>query len=81
MEPPADPTLPRLRQTAEPDRSRPVRIVFAVVGTVALAFGILGFYLLQKVSTHGDPAHSGPSFLLQPLRHQKAHTAFPTAGR
>jgi uncharacterized membrane protein YbaN (DUF454 family) len=45
MEPHADPTLAMLSPTAKPDRSRPVRIVLAVVGTVALAIGVLGIVL------------------------------------
>ena len=36
---------PRLPQAADPDRSRPVRLVFAVIGTVALAIGVLGIIL------------------------------------
>ena len=45
MEPPADPTRATLPPAAEPDRSRPVRVVFAVIGTVALAIGVLGIVL------------------------------------
>jgi uncharacterized membrane protein YbaN (DUF454 family) len=45
VEPPADPTLATLEPEATPDRSRPVRVVFAVIGTIALAIGVLGIVL------------------------------------
>jgi uncharacterized membrane protein YbaN (DUF454 family) len=45
VEPPADPTLTPDQPAAAPDRSRPLRIAFAVIGTIALAIGVLGIVL------------------------------------
>jgi uncharacterized protein len=45
VEPPADPTVATLPPETTPDRSRPVRVVFAVIGTIALAIGVLGIVL------------------------------------
>ena len=41
---PAEPARPPARNAPRPaeDRSRPIRLAFAIVGTVALAIGLLG---------------------------------------
>jgi uncharacterized membrane protein YbaN (DUF454 family) len=51
VEPPADPPLATPAPVVKPDRSRPVRLAFAVIGTIALAIGVMGIVLPVLLTT------------------------------